>query len=499
MLILAIALIWLCETAVVQEYTLNPYFKNYATWIEHHAARWAWDFLVILFILNVLPRKAIWLVMGLSFIFSLTLVTYFDHFQAPLSEQLLLTQTGEATEFTGYVLDVVSLKPLLLLFFALILKLWILSKTKLRAWTLEKLRNLAFICVLAGSIFSITMSGLPRLYQLAMFNKWTIYAEVYGYLPAWAMNYYYNSDPELALEKAIKMSQPIPDKGIDFNIPVKPDTIIIIQAESLDFTMLNMTTANGELVMPYLHSILDKSLLYKVKYDYSFGTATADFELTTGLLPGGDRIPYKVAGFPFEKLNSLPRIAHKKGFDTSVFHGNHGHFYGRENAFKAVGFDQIFFTPELENSGIAPYKNYILDRDAFSFALKKLENDKKQLHFIITMTTHGPWDYQPDSENQIFQKPDGSIQNYFNAMRYMDNVLAEYIQGLPEHSLIVLFGDHVSAQKYEGHELGVVPFIVYQKGENLRFDTPKQKKEAQSGNFVRTDLIGAVYRYLTNY
>lgn len=312
--------IWFLEVAFVQEYTLQPYFKTYASWIGKHATRWSLDFLVILLIVNFLPRRLVILTMLLSCLFSITLVTYFEHFHAPLSEQVVLSQSGEATEFSGYVLDVISWKFSIALLVLLGLKVAILRKVKvlplaspknsnkLVGWGRKRVVQLILLLISIGLISGISIYNMPPRHHLAMFDKWTIYAEAYGYLPAWALNYYYNRDPSLLLDKALNLSKPMPDY-ISFSTPVKPDNIAIIQFESLDFPMLNLTYGESNYVMPFLHSLLPNSLLYKVKYDYSFGTATADFELVTGLVPGGDRIPYKVAGFPFINLQSIARIA----------------------------------------------------------------------------------------------------------------------------------------------------------------------------------------------
>lgn len=504
-----IVLIWFLEVAFVQEYTLQPYFKTYAAWIGKHATRWSLDFLVILLIVSFLPRRLIVLIMLLSCLFSISLVTYFEHFHVPLSEQVMLSQSGEATEFTSYALDVVNWKFAIVLFALFGLKVAILKKfrgltrawakknNKVVGWSRKKIAQLVLILLSIGLISGVSMYNMPRLYHLTMFNKWTIYAEAYGYIPAWALNYYYNRDPALLLSKAINQSKPMPN-DINFNIPVKPDNIAIVQFESLDFPMLNLTYGQDVYVMPFLHSLLSNSLLYKVKYDYSFGTATADFELVTGLIPGGDRIPYKVAGFPFGELQSVARMGKEKGFTTSVLHGNHGFFYGREDAFKQVGFEQVFFTKEMVEEGTPLYKEYVLDRDTFKFGLSKL-TAPKNLQFIITMTSHGPWNYQPETENEIYSQPKDSIENYFNAVRYLDNALKDYIEGLPDNTLIFMFGDHVSAQKYENYELGVVPFLVYQKGQKLHFANKAHKQKALSGELLRSDLIGGIYNYLRNY
>jgi len=509
LLILLVALIWAAEAAWIQEYTLTPYFKKWSSWVFSHGVRWALDFLIALLLIQILPRRVLSVLMAASALFALTLLTYYQHFHIPLSEQVLFTQAGEATEFSGFALQLLDYRAVFILLAALALKLLLLKQANFSPWAAyagskkRKLFLLGLVLIPIILIWTASMQFMPTLRHLTMFNSWTIYAETYGYLPAWAINYYWNSDPLLRLEKAVSQTKPPPDNRIDFRIPLQPDVIAIIQVESLDFPMLFLTAPEnseqpGKPVMPYLNSLLADSLLFKVKYDYSFGTATADFEMISGMIPGGDRIPYKVEGFPFGSIDSLARIAEQKGYATSILHGNHGFFYGRENAFKATGFAQVLFTPEMEAAGIKLYKDYVLDRDTFELAASLLKPGKN-LQFIITMTSHGPWTYQPQAENELFPESDDKIQNYFNSMRYVDNVIADYVEKLPDGSLLVLFGDHVSAQKYDGHELGVVPFLVYRKGHKLHFRTEAENDKALSGELVRTDLIGVFFKMLRSY
>ena len=95
---------------LITVFTGIVFYKADIKLLAAESAKGIWNALVILLIVNFLPRRLVVLVMLLSCLFSILLITYFEHFHAPLSEQVMLSQSSEATEFSGYALDVINWK-----------------------------------------------------------------------------------------------------------------------------------------------------------------------------------------------------------------------------------------------------------------------------------------------------------------------------------------------------------------------------------------------------
>ena len=71
-----------------------------------------------------------------------------------------------------------------------------------------------------------------------------------------------------------------------------------------------------------------------------------------------------------------------------------------------------------------------------------------QLHFIITLTSHGPWIYLGPDEKQLYKQPQDIRDNYLNSMRYLDSALEKYVSQLPMGTIVILYGDHESGIPY---------------------------------------------------
>ncbi len=69
---------------------------------------------------------------------------------------------------------------------------------------------------------------------------------------------------------------------------------------------------------------------------------------------------------------------------------------------------------------------------------------KSTCHFIITLTSH--WPYNAPCRKRIipFPQPANEAQDFFNSMRYVDDCLRDYIKSLPPHTTVVIYGDHTT-------------------------------------------------------
>lgn len=124
LLFLCAAIIWTAEVAAVQEYTLDPRFVRYFSWIGKHAIRWGVDFFCVILLLSIFRVRAAALLMCLHAILAVVLVTYYQYFHIPLSEQVIFSQTAEGAEFAGFALQLVNLKLVAALALLFALKLF---------------------------------------------------------------------------------------------------------------------------------------------------------------------------------------------------------------------------------------------------------------------------------------------------------------------------------------------------------------------------------------
>lgn len=496
LLFLCVAIIWTIEVAAIQEYTLDPRFVRYFSWIGKHAIRWGVDFFCIVFLLSILRIRMAAFLMFLHAVLAIVLVTYSQYFHIPLSEQIIFSQTSEGAEFAGFALQLVNLKLVAALALLFALKLFLLSKAHKIAWKWRGGIDAAISAVCIAGLAAVSFIWLPSVSSVTQGQSWQLYAEVYGYLPAWGINGFFFGSKEDLLRKAMENSSPITPTAHLPTIGERADNIVIIQVESLDLPMLEAKADDGSPVMPFLGALRKKSLFYAGRPDHTFGTSTADFAMCSGYKPGGDITPYKIDGFPFDKMPSLARHAAGKGFKTFIFHGNKGYFYNRQEPMRAMGFEHLYFLDDMVAAGLPMTEGYISDKDLFDFSLSQMHG-KQNLHFLITVSSHAPWTLQPEVEKVPCTQGPPLYKDYVASMRYVDNCLKDYVSGLPPNTLLFLYGDHSSGLEYAGNEAGLVPIIIFKQGSDLSKLPQETPSVAEPVDFY--NLVYMAHAYIDAY
>ena len=122
----------------------------------------------------------------------------------------------------------------------------------------------------------------------------------------------------------------------------------------------------------------------------------------------------------------------------------------------------------------------VSDKDLFRLdpvdAAADREN-KKLCHFMVTMTSHSPFNLIDIPEQELYPGTSDAGERYMNSMRYLDSALRDYIQALPKGTTVVIYGDH-SAGLHGGTFLRLrggkdyVPCFIYNVGEDLAATQP---------------------------
>ncbi|HEY2762207.1 MAG TPA: sulfatase-like hydrolase/transferase, partial [Pirellulales bacterium] len=192
-----------------------------------------------------------------------------------------------------------------------------------------------------------------------------------------------------------------------------------------------------------------------------------------GVMPSTRIITYNIPKYPYE--NVLPQFLARYGYRTAAFHGNTGNFYNRRNAFEKMDFSDIYFSEELVSSNALKSRSWgIDDRDLLEFSARRLQEMPEPVcHFIITLTTHTPYTHIPTTEREVFAKPQSMAQDYLNNMRYLDNLLRDYVGSL-KSATVVIYSDHSAdpalAPEFKPHWDGLqefVPCFIFNTDEDL--------------------------------
>jgi len=247
-----------------------------------------------------------------------------------------------------------------------------------------------------------------------------------------------------------KFFQDKTDSGENFEGTARGKNLIIVQVEALQGFVVERKF-NGKEITPNLNKLINDSIYFENFYFQIGGgnTSDAEFLSNTSLFPVRDGAVY--FRFPYHTYYSLPKAVKEQGYTSYVCHANNPSFWNRTEMYKSLGFNTFFSN-----------KNYELDETRgwglsdVSFlrqSLDKFDTDKPFYAFMITLSSHHPYNYFDDYKNFNAGKYENTFfGNYLKAMNYADSAIGELVKELKkrdlyDNSVIVIYGDHSGIQK----------------------------------------------------
>jgi phosphoglycerol transferase MdoB-like AlkP superfamily enzyme len=315
-----------------------------------------------------------------------------------------------------------------------------------------------------------------------------------GYLGPWFAEWYYLQDDRV-LARALELRDEKHDRltPLESEIPIHKH-LVILQAESLDTNILGYRVA-GQEVTPFLNKLRAMSMYYRVRSFHVNGSADADFNALTGTRGSDHENTYVIPGYPYE--NTTPQLLAQAGFACYSFHGASGEFYNRRDSFEKMGFSGIYFQEELQNQfGLKVGGWGINDRDLLTAAaLEMRQATRPACQFIITLTTHIPYNLLNPAEEEIFKPASSMPQRYINNMRYLDNCLRDYITALGAGTTIMIYADHPtedeSFPECDRHgDRQYIPCMIYDSDQDLsRLQKTRDNPLATDGSLTFVDVV----------
>jgi arylsulfatase A-like enzyme len=181
--------------------------------------------------------------------------------------------------------------------------------------------------------------------------------------------------------------------------------------------------------------------------------------------------PYRIPHFPFDR--AIVNVLHDRGTRTSFYHGVYGSFFERRTAFEDMDFDRIVFREEaIDALNLHDPEWTIEDGKLFALAAEERIRKDRFFEFTITGTSHTPFRFSlGDFERSFFPDHDDRAYTYFDTISYVDHVLGKYVDGLPNGTVVFVYGDHWSRVNNEelGYasqiidEFGIVPAVLFRK------------------------------------
>jgi len=263
----------------------------------------------------------------------------------------------------------------------------------------------------------------------------------------------YHHHKMVSKSKEIKPVLPDPPEFLkmrQYKIPAifKNANVILLQVESLDSAIL-FRSHNGLEISPNINRIVRENVFCDRYFaQHNTGTVDADFSLITSNYAGEHYTAFTFCDLT--KFTSLARSLKKYGYHTCAMHANRATFYNRNRAFTELGFDKF-----LSQKDYPPPPKGAWTLDDYQFleisANRLAELKKPFFAYIITISTHTPFDFHP----RKYDPPEFGdinstlVKNYFSGIRFVDIAIARFLdileqKGLLQNTIVVLLGDHTS-------------------------------------------------------
>ncbi|VEF47802.1 sulfatase [Bacillus freudenreichii] len=263
-----------------------------------------------------------------------------------------------------------------------------------------------------------------------------------------------------------------PDKNM-FGI-AEDRNLIVVTLESLQSFVIN-NDVYGEEVTPFLNEFINDSYYFDQFYHQTGQGKTSDSEflIENSLYPlSRGAVFFTHSG---NELNSLAQNLGERGYFTSAMHANNKSFWNRDIMYKAIGYDYFYSASDYEITPDISVGWGMKDIPFFEQSVDLMKEMPKPFYTkMITLTNHHP--FRLDEEDIFIDEYDsksGTLNRYFQTVRYMDEAVKQFIQklkdeGLYDNSIIVMYGDHYGISEnhneamaqYLGKE--VTPFVSAQ-------------------------------------
>ncbi len=322
---------------------------------------------------------------------------------------------------------------------------------------------LIIIQIFAGAVYMEEINP-TRIYK----EGTPYYAAVYGVIPLYILEAYtYFNKPTQKVEPKLSDVPYYKTQKQLSSIEHLPDNtnVILIQVESLDAKIIDYTHEEKE-VVPFLNNFKKESVYFDNFYAQKVnGSFDADLSVLTSLYPVNRS--YVFRDIDMSRFESLPKVLKEEGYQTLAFHNNDRNFFNRAEAYPDLGFDhfyseqdfseEFYKQPKEKSLGI---NDYDFLADSFQILKKASEKEEPYFAYLITLTSHTPFNFYPQEAAEQFVGLDNElVSNYFKSINFTDKSLSNFVgklesAGMLENTLLVIYSDHESEIKSREYESG---------------------------------------------
>ena len=293
---------------------------------------------------------------------------------------------------------------------------------------------------------------------------------------AWKAKIAKETNPEIKILDQFYINQAITPKNNQTGL-YKNNNLILIMIEAFDMSLIN------ESLTPTLYKMANQGWYFDNFYTpkYSCTTGESEYIALTSIVP----IPTVCVPNAYVKNDystSIFSLFNQSGYYSSSYHNWTDQFYNRTALHQKMGSTKFYSHDDLNIKMIGGWPS---DINLMEEAAPLFINQDKFFSFIITSSTHFPYDFYGGVVAKNWAKvknldyPD-KMKVYLAKAVELDNALFTLINSLKEKGIlddtvIALFGDHhplnmplsyladasVGIDRYLDFNMDRLPFIIY--------------------------------------
>lgn len=269
----------------------------------------------------------------------------------------------------------------------------------------------------------------------------------------------------------------------------KSKNVVIVILESFAKEYVGFLN-NGKGYTPFLDSLMAKSYVFTNAYS----SGTRSIESLPSILSGIPPLintPYIYSNYSSNKIDALPAILKKHGYNTSFYHGGTNGTMGFSGFTASAGIDGYFGKDEYPLINEEEESSWgIFDEPYLNYFSKELSEKKEPFFSVVfTLSSHHPYQLP---EKYIGKFPEGDLPIH-KTVGYTDYALKQFFEKSRnaswfKNSLFVFTADHSILSSIPLYSTIVgryaIPIFIY--------DPSNQLKGVNSNFFQHTDITPTI-------
>jgi len=274
--------------------------------------------------------------------------------------------------------------------------------------------------------------------------------------------------------------------------------IIILESYNREYVgALNTELDNGRYkgYTPFLDSLIHES--YSIYHAYANGYKSIDaMPSIIASIPSLD-LPYIVSEYSTNRINGLPNLLKKDGYQSAFFHGAANGSMGFDAFAKMAGFDRYMGMTEYAKDEDYDGMWGIWDEPFLQFFADEMNQMKQPfMTTLFSLSSHHPFEV-PEAYEGVF--PKGSLPVH-ESVGYTDMALRKFFDKAKtmdwyDNTLFVITADHSSSSAFESSKNNLdrfsIPMLFYAPGD-------KKLKGMDVNVSQQIDILPTVLSYI-NY